>query len=101
MGVGYMVIKKRDMSVYAKGAPQLRLFAKYKTKDGNYVGNDGSNGRITGEAELGVVIKRNLNFALRNTFPIRLKFPANTNYTYKLSQMSLALRYAFIHDRKK
>lgn len=101
MGVGYMVIKKRDISVYAKGAPELRVFAKYKTKDGTYVGNDGSNGRITGEAELGVVIKRNLNFALRNTFPIRLKFPANTNYTYKLSQMSLAFRYAFIHDRKK
>ena len=103
IGAGYMFLKKQDISVYADGAALLSLFANYETKDGNskYVGSGGSDGRITGQAELGVVIRRKLNIAFRNTFPIRMMFPANTNYTYKLSQVSLALRYAFVHDRTK
>jgi hypothetical protein len=101
MGAGYMIIKKQNISVYAKGAAEMRLFAGYKTKDGKYLGDDGSNGRITGVAELGLIIKRNLNIAFNNTFPVRMTFKANTNYSYKLSGMSLALRYAFIHGSKK
>jgi len=99
IGAGYMILKNQNISVYADGSAVLSLFVNYETKDGDrkYVGSDGSDGRITGQAELGVVIKRKLNFAVKNTFPIRMMFPANTNYTYKLNQVSLTLRYAFIH----
>ena len=101
MGAGYIFIKKKGISLYAEGAAQFRLFAGYKTKDGKYIGNDHSTGRLTGVAELGVVIRHNVNIAFRNTLPISVIFTANTNYTYKLTQLSFAFRYAFIHDRKK
>ncbi|HSN10024.1 MAG TPA: hypothetical protein VLS85_13380, partial [Hanamia sp.] len=69
--------------------------------DRKYVGTDGSDARITGRVELGVIVRGNLNISVRNSFPIRIIFPANTNYTYKMSQLSLAVRYAFIHGQKK
>jgi hypothetical protein len=103
IGAGYMFLKKQDISVYADGAALLCILANYETKDGDrkYVGTDGSDARITGQVELGVIVRRNLNISVRNSFPIRIIFPANTNYTYKLSQLSLAVRYAFIHGHKK
>ncbi len=102
-GAGYIFLKKPNISVYADGAALLSILANYETKDGarKLVGSDGSDGRITGQAELGVIIKRILNVSVRNTFPIRIVFPANTNYTYKLSQISLTLRYAFISGQSK
>ncbi|MDE3184292.1 MAG: hypothetical protein KGM16_12815 [Bacteroidota bacterium] len=103
IGAGYMFLKKQDISVYADGAALLCILANYETKDGDrkYVGTDGSDARITGQVELGVIVRRNLNIFVRNSFPIRIIFPANTNYTYKMSQLSLAVRYAFIHGHKK
>lgn len=101
IGAGYMFLKKHDISVYADGATVLCILANYKTKDGKYIGNDGTEARITGQAELGVVIKRKLNISIRNIFPIRMVFPANTNYSYKLSQVSLNFMYAFISGNKK
>jgi hypothetical protein len=103
IGAGYMFLKKQDISVYADGAALLCILANYETKYGDrkYVGADGSDARITGQVELGVIVRRNLNISVRNSFPIRIIFPANTNYTYKLSQLSLAVRYAFIHGHKK
>ncbi len=102
IGAGYMILKKHDISVYANGAAVLSILANYETKqgDGKNVGTDGSDARITAQAELGVIIKRNINISVRNNFPIRIIFPANTNYTYKVSQLSLAIRYAFIHGHK-
>ncbi len=102
-GAGYMFLKKHDIAVYADGAAALCILANYETKEGDkkYVGTDGSDARISGQAEVGVIIKRHLNVSLRNTFPVRLLFSSNTNYTYKLSQTSLVVRYAFIHNRNK
>jgi len=101
---GYMFIKKPDFSAYVDAAGLLCVLANYETKDGDdkYATTPiGSDARFTGQAELGIVVKRNLNFSVRNTFPIRLLFISNTNYTYKLRQVSFVIRYAFIHEHKK
>ena len=101
IGAGYMFLKKQDISVYADGAPVLCILANYETKDGKNVGSRGTDARLTGMAEMGVIIKRKINISIRNIFPIRLAVPANTNYSYKLSQLSLTLQYAFIHKPAK
>ena len=103
LGVGYMILKKEKLSLYASVAAALPIIFNFETQRGNgkYFGSSGPDDRISVHSELGIVINRTLNISVANLLPI--KFPFNGDgvvdgtLAYQLSQTSLAIRYALIH----
>jgi hypothetical protein len=104
LGAGYMFVKKPDFSFYVEAAGALPVLFNFQTQqgtNGKYVKSHGPDDRITVHPEAGIIIKRNLNISASYLLPIRLPFNSNIGYAYKLSQASIALRYAFIQGNGK
>ncbi len=101
LGAGYKFMKKSEVSFYAEAAGSLPVFFNFQTRKGaggKYVGTSGPDNRASIHAELGVIIKQSLNISFGGILPVRLPFNSDHVYAYKLSQLSVALRYAFIHQ---
>lgn len=104
LGAGYMFVRKPDFSFYVDAAGALPVLFNFQTQQGSngkYVKSHGPDDRITVHPETGIIIKRNLNISASYLLPIRLPFNSDIRYAYKLSQASVALRYAFIQSNAK
>lgn len=104
LGVGYMFLKKSNISVYAAAAGGLPIIFNYKTLRGTnskYINSDSPDDRLTLHPEMGLIIKRSLNISFTGTLPFKLPFLSDPSFTYKVSQASVVLRYAFIEGGKK
>ncbi len=103
LGAGYMFIKKPDFSFYVEVAGALPVLFNFQTQQGSngkYIKSVGPDDRITVHPEAGIIIKRNLNISAAYLLPIRLPFNSDVQYSYKFSQASVTLRYAFIQGHK-
>jgi hypothetical protein len=98
LGVGYLLVKKPNFSFYAEAAGSLAIFFNLQTRNinGNYVKAEGLDDRITVHPELGVILNQHWNIAVNDMLATRLPFYSNQEYAYKLSQISVVTRYAFI-----
>jgi len=103
LGAGYAFVKKANFTFYAVGAGSLPVLLNFETRKGSsnkYVPTPGPDDRITVRPELGVAIKKSLNISVAGMLPIRLPFTADQTNAYKVSQATVALRYAFIQAGK-
>lgn len=103
LGAGYLFVKKSNFSFYAEAAGSLPILFNLQTENisGNYVKSIGLDDRITVHPELGVILNKHWNIAVNDMLAIRLPFYSNQEYAYKLSQVSLIIRYAFIREHSK
>ena len=106
LGAGYAFVKTQAFSFYGivNGSLMIPFSEETTVTYGNnhvkYKSND-LNDRLTVRPELGAIINRSLNIVLSGYFPLHLPFNGNSPYKYKVSGLSLGVRYAFIQRRKK
>ncbi|HUZ57474.1 MAG TPA: hypothetical protein VMU83_01670 [Hanamia sp.] len=103
LGAGYIFVKKPDFSLYADAAIAFPILFNYQTEQGIdslYTAKDMTEIRVTLHPEVGVIINRTLNISLSSLLPFNLPYLLNPAFGYKQSQVSLALRYSFIHKRR-
>jgi hypothetical protein len=104
LGVGYIFLKKSNISIYGVAAGGVPIIFNYKTlkgTNGEYINSGSPDVRFTFHPEMGLIIKRSLNISVAGTLPFKLDFLSDPSFNYKVSQVSVVLRYAFIGGGKK
>jgi len=103
LGIGYIFLKKSNLFIYAAAAGGVPLIFNYKTRigtTGEYVSSGSPDARLTIHPEMGLVVKRSLNISFTGTLPFRLNFLSDPSFSYRTSQFSVLLRYAFLERGK-
>ena len=106
LGIGYLFVKQKNLSVFAVANGTLYLPFGLKTSFNkgnvhNEVKASDLNSRLTVRPELGVVIGQNISLLVSGSFPIKVPFEESGTYrSYKLTQLSFGVRYGFIQNKK-
>ena len=104
LGIGYIFLKKSNISIYAAAAGGVPIIFNYKTHKGTigeYVNSGSTDVRFTFHPEMGLIIKRSLNISFTGTLPFKFDFLSDPSFNCRVSQFSVVLRYAFLGGGKK